>query len=190
MFWFKYIPDYKGEKVILYTGRVAKEKDLDVFIEVAERFENNKDVKFVIVGDGPYKKEIQHRAKNVVFTGYLEGEELSKAYASSFLFLFPSTTETFGNVVLEALASGLPVLVSDKGAAKENVISGVNGFVVKNNDVNEYTNLINRFLDNRELYESIQNSAVKLIRSLDYEKLLKNMINEFSLGAIKKRRWL
>ncbi len=65
-------------------------------------------VRFLLVGDGPYREEMQKLLPEAVFTGYLEGEELAKAYASADVFVFPSTTDTFGNVVLEAQASGLP----------------------------------------------------------------------------------
>lgn len=187
MFWKKYDPTYNGEKVILYAGRVAKEKDLDVFVNIAKEFEDNKDVKFAIVGDGPYRKEIEGKAKNIIFTGFFDKEELAIAYASSYLFVFPSTTETFGNVVLEALACGLPVLVSDKGAACENVIQGINGFIVKDNNIKEYINLINNLLTNKYLYMNLRKNAINLSKNLDYEKLLMEMIDKFSLGLIKKR---
>ncbi|GAB6072129.1 glycosyltransferase [Venenivibrio stagnispumantis] len=189
-FWENFDPTYRYEKIVLYVGRVAKEKDLDIFVEVAKRFENTKGIKFAIVGDGPYRKEIEGKANNIIFTGYLEGEELSKAYASSYLFLFPSTTETFGNVILEAMASGLPVLVSDKGAAKEHIISGMNGFIIENNNINEYVSIITGLMNNKELYENLQKSCISLIKNLDYEKSLLDMINEFSLGLIKKKEYI
>jgi glycosyltransferase involved in cell wall biosynthesis len=78
------------------------------------------------------KKEMQ--AFPCIFTGYLKGETLSTAYASSDLFVFPSTTDTFGNVVLEAQASGLPVIVTDQGGPSENVLADQTGIVVKGGD--------------------------------------------------------
>lgn len=186
-FWFRYDKNYKGEKIILYVGRIAKEKDLEVFIDVAKLF-NEDGVKFAIVGDGPYRQKVEelarNRTKNIIFTGFLEGEPLAKAYASSYLFLFPSTTETFGNVVLEAQASGLPVLVSDKGAVKEQVIHGVNGFIVRDNNVNEYYHFIERLIKDKKMYENMRNNAIKMAKELDYEKLILDMMNKLSLGLI------
>jgi len=99
-----------------------------VFIEVFELLKEERNLKFAIVGDGPYKYELEKVYKDrIMFTGFLEGEDLSKAYASADIFLFPSTTETFGNVVLEAMASGLVPLVPDKGGAKEHITHGQNG---------------------------------------------------------------
>lgn len=106
----------------LYVGRVSKEKNLDVLIEafLALR-ELGDDAELVVVGDGPYRVELERRypQSGVVFTGLLEGADLATAYASADLFVFPSRTDTFGNVVLEAQASGLPVLVSDRCGAHE-----------------------------------------------------------------------
>lgn len=72
-------------------------------------------VTFAFVGDGPFLPELRQKVPRGIFTGALHGKELSQAYASADLFVFPSTTDTYGNVVIEALASGLPALVSDQG---------------------------------------------------------------------------
>ena len=99
---------------MIYVGRVAREKDLDVLIEVYDRLAVRRpECSLAVVGDGPYLQTRKQRLpySNVIFTGFLFGEELSQAYASSDVFVFPSTTDTFGNVVLEAMASGVPVIV-------------------------------------------------------------------------------
>jgi glycosyltransferase involved in cell wall biosynthesis len=131
-FWEKY--GIKGERKLLYVGRVSKEKNLellaDTFIEVAE---TGITCSLVIIGDGPYRKEMEERLAGypALFTGFLSGEELARGYASSDLFVFPSATDTFGNVVLEAQASGLPVIVSDQGGPKELMTDGETGVVVR-----------------------------------------------------------
>lgn len=118
---------------ILYVGRVSKEKNLPL---LARTFKNlcrqRPDLNLIVVGEGPYYEEMQQelRGAPAVFTGYLTGDDLAAVYASCDLFLFPSTTDTFGNVVLEAQASGIPVIVSDVGGPRENVISGETGLVV------------------------------------------------------------
>jgi len=91
----------------------------------------------VITGDGPLAEDLKRRTgafrtgAGVVFTGCLQGEELAAAYASSDVFVFPSTTETFGNVVLEAMAAGLPVVAAAAGGVKNLVVDGCNGFVCR-----------------------------------------------------------
>ena len=116
--------------VLLFVGRVSKEKELAFLTEVAldlkkkgERFT------LAIVGDGPYRAEMAALLPEAIFTGVLTGFELGVAYASSDLFLFPSTTDTFGNVVIEAMAAGLPTIVSDIGGPRELITQPEHGAV-------------------------------------------------------------
>ena len=124
---------------LLYVGRISKEKDLDVLAEAfrkAQAAMSGRDVRLVIVGDGPYREEMERElaGQPVLFTGVLRDEALAEAYASADLFVFPSTTDTFGNVVLEAQASGLPVIVSDMGGPMENIEPGETGLIVRGRD--------------------------------------------------------
>jgi glycosyltransferase involved in cell wall biosynthesis len=84
----------------------------------------------VMVGDGPQRAALADAYSDVLFTGMKHGSELAAHYASADLFLFPSLTETFGNVVLEAMASGLPVVAFDQAAALEHVANGISGLVI------------------------------------------------------------
>lgn len=122
---------------ILYVGRVSKEKNLDLLAEAFARLHRVRpDASLIVAGDGPYKAELRERMRGLpcVFTGYLEGEDLAALYASCDLFVFPSRTDTFGNVVLEAQASGLPVIVMNEGGPRENVVMGKTGLVVDADD--------------------------------------------------------
>lgn len=122
---------------LLYVGRVSKEKNLDVLTRAFNKLcLLNPDLQLIIVGDGPYRMEMEKALEHTsaLFTGYLEGDDLVNAYASSDLFVFPSSTDTFGNVVLEAQASGLPVIVTDSGGPQENLISGETGLIVPAHD--------------------------------------------------------
>ncbi|MBN1945036.1 MAG: glycosyltransferase [Bradymonadales bacterium] len=123
-----------GSTKLLYVGRISKEKNLDGLLEAFQAVQKEgAEVELAVVGDGPYRKELeQHysRQQGVVFTGFLEGSQLAQAYASADIFVFPSTTDTFGNVVLEALASGLPAVVTDQGGPSEIVQHNRTGFIV------------------------------------------------------------
>jgi glycosyltransferase involved in cell wall biosynthesis len=133
--WAGYGAD-QGPK-LLYAGRVSLEKNLallaDAFLELQAR---GSSAWLVIAGDGPYRQEMARRLKGhkVIFTGFLSQADLARAYASSDLLVFPSTTDTFGNVVLEAQACGLPVVVTDKGGPRELMLDGITGLVVPSND--------------------------------------------------------
>jgi len=125
---------------LLYVGRISKEKDLDILaaaFRITCEAMNGCGATLVIVGDGPYRQEMERELAGlpVLFTGILRDEALAEAYASADLFVFPSTTDTFGNVVLEAQASGLPVIVSDKGGPMENIDIDQTGIVVPGQDV-------------------------------------------------------
>ncbi len=101
--------------VALYTGRLAAEKNLDTLAELSQRLTG---LHFLVVGDGPYAATLRKTAR-ATFTGYLTGDDLAESYRAGDFFLFPSTTDTFGLVLLEALATGLPLVVVDVGAGAE-----------------------------------------------------------------------
>lgn len=119
---------------LLYVGRVSVEKNLPFLVEVFKALVDDEklDVGLAVVGEGPYLEAMKQALAGypVAFTGYLEGEALSSAYASADLMMFPSTTDTFGNVVLESLASGTPALVSDVGGPSEIVHHGETGLIL------------------------------------------------------------
>lgn len=123
----------KGKTLLLYVGRVSHEKNLECLAEAfkALRAERN-NVGLVVVGDGPYAADMAAELKGTAahFAGFQTGDDLSRIYASCDLFVFPSLTDTFGNVVLEAQASGLPVIVSDAGGPKHAMSPGETGVVV------------------------------------------------------------
>lgn len=108
--------------VVVHVGRIAAEKNLDLLIDAFAAIRARQPhARLVIVGDGPARERLQATHPQIVFAGLRHGEDLARHYASADLFLFPSLTETFGNVTLEAMASGLPVVAFDYGAAREHM---------------------------------------------------------------------
>lgn len=110
------------ELLVLHVGRLAAEKDIEVALDAGRRLlaASRTRIRLVLVGDGPHAAECQQRAPGgTIFTGRLEGERLAAAYASADLFVFPSRTDTFGNVLLEAMASGVPVVGADLPTTRE-----------------------------------------------------------------------
>ena len=130
---------------MLYVGRVSVEKNLDVFAAAHDRARAaGVPVRAAIVGDGVYLKTMQRLLPDACFTGYLSGEELARAYASADVFVFPSMSDTFGNVVIEAQASGLPVIVSDQKGPQELVENGVTGMITRGLDAEDVAAAIMR----------------------------------------------
>lgn len=122
----------EDELAVLYVGRIAPEKNLQLAVDTFRALQGiREDARFVLVGDGPLVEELKSRNSDFVFCGMREGEDLASHYASGDLFLFPSLTETFGNVVLEAMASGLPVVAFDCAAAEQHIAAYRSGIVVK-----------------------------------------------------------
>ncbi|MDQ0657742.1 glycosyltransferase family 1 protein [Paenibacillus sp. W2I17] len=116
--------------ILLYVGRIAPEKDIATLTTTMQQLpqEMQSRVHWIIVGDGPSLPKMRLQSpSNVTFTGYKHGEELAVMYASADLFVFPSSTETFGNVVLEAMASGLPVVAANAGGVKDLISHHRNG---------------------------------------------------------------
>jgi glycosyltransferase involved in cell wall biosynthesis len=125
--------------VLLCVGRLAAEKNLGLVVSTFERLvEANANVKLVLVGDGPLKASLEKKHPEVVFAGFRTGEDLAQHYASADMFLFPSLTETFGNVTLEAMSSGLPVVAYRHAAAAELIHSGVNGQLIEAGDTTAF----------------------------------------------------
>jgi glycosyltransferase involved in cell wall biosynthesis len=153
-FWKKYGASKNGQVQLLYVGRISKEKDLDVLAEAYLRLRGEGlSIQLFIVGHGPYSEALGETLPEAVFTGYLTGKELATAYASADIFVFPSTTDTFGNVIIEAQASGVPVIVSDAGGPKELVEDNENGLITKSHDVDDFVRAIRTLIANPELRE-------------------------------------
>jgi glycosyltransferase involved in cell wall biosynthesis len=125
-------PDADTGIKFLYVGRVSREKDLQVLSQAFQKVHRrHPGSRLEVVGDGPYLEAMRRELRGlpVSFTGVLEDEDLAHAYAGAHVFVFPSATDTFGNVVLEAQASGLPVIVSDQGGPQENMQPDQTGLV-------------------------------------------------------------
>ena len=187
-FWKSFDANYKNEKVILFVGRVAKEKNLDIFIQVYQLLKGREDLKFVIVGDGPYMKEIDtEQNRGIIKTGFLEGKNLSKAFASADIFLFPSETETFGNVVLEAQACGTIPIVSALGATKENVVDGSTAYVIRGNNPFDYAKAVIKIVDDYFLQKIMRENALVFMQDRGEVELLEVMLEKLSLKKLQKR---
>ena len=116
--------------VVTFVSRLVREKELDTVVATLKLFEaRGIDHHVLIVGDGPDRGILEQGLPNAIFTGFLEGEALAKAYAASDVFLFPSETETFGNVTLEAMASGLPAVCANATGSRSLVVHGETGYL-------------------------------------------------------------
>jgi glycosyltransferase involved in cell wall biosynthesis len=122
----------KDEIVLAYAGRLAAEKNLDMLAEAWNSFPERDRCRLLLIGDGPLRRRLEMQVGNRgIFVGYRRGEELARMYASADLFVFPSLTETFGNVVLEAMASGLPAIGFAVQGPRDIIKDGLTGRLVE-----------------------------------------------------------
>ena len=165
-----------GEPKILYVGRISREKNLDPMFAAAERIHAKiPAAKLILVGDGPYAQALKARYQDkpwVVFTGEKFGKELATLYASSDVFVCPSETETFGNVVVEAQAAGLPVVVANKGGACEQVAAGKSGIIVDASVVRELESALLTLLTDKSQRIEMGQRATRFAAKYNMESAL------------------
>ena len=179
----KFHPRYRephGDVVVLYVGRIAIEKNLGLLVDI---FKDRKDARLVVVGDGPYLSEMQGLLKNAVFRGFLTGDKLSEAYASADIFVFPSTTDTFGNVILEAMSSGLPAIVTDRMGPKEIVDDGKSGFVAHSKG--DFGNKLNLLISDEKLRKVMGKNAREYAVSRSWDAVFDELFGTYKAVAGK-----
>lgn len=166
-----------GEVAMLYVGRVSKEKNLDLIVSAMRKLRPGLRVRPVFVGDGPYRAEMERLLPDGIFTGYLQGTDLATAYASADFFAFPSTTDTFGNVILEAHASGLPVIVSDIGGPRDLVDDGIDGYITRAMDVDQLVDRMERLASDAESRRAMGSTGRKKVEIRDWQDAFRQFWN-------------
>jgi glycosyltransferase involved in cell wall biosynthesis len=147
---------------VLYVGRLAAEKNLALLrpcLEALQRSYPQRHLRLILVGDGPLSARLQQQLPDALFCGTQRGEALAEHYASADLFLFPSLTETFGNVVLEALASGLAVVAYDEAAAAQHICHGHSGALAMPGDQAAFIDAACWLLEERETLRRVRLNA-------------------------------
>lgn len=160
------------DPIILFTSRLVWEKNLQQLINLYKLYEAKKiPMNFIVVGDGVARIEIEAQMPNAHFLGMINHEKLSILYASSDVYFFPSDTETFGNVVIEAMASGLPGVAADGGGPKSFIVDGTNGFLCEPNDVFAYFEKIQELLANPTLRQQFIDEGLKTVKGMNWDRL-------------------
>lgn len=159
--------------VVSFVSRLVTEKGLNVVTEVMKGLESRGIAhKVLIVGDGPERASLGASLPSAVFAGHLAREALAAAYASSDVFLFPSETETFGNVTLEAMASGLPAVVADATGSNALVDDNVTGFLAPPRDSAAFLDRVARLIENAELRSKMGIAARTAAERYEWSRVL------------------
>lgn len=166
--------------IFTFISRLVWEKNLKIYANVIRKLEkSNKRARSLVVGDGPAREEIVELLPDTVFTGYLTGNELATAYASSDVFFFPSDTETFGNVTLEGMASGLPCLVADASGSKSLIDHGENGFIVAVENETSFYEYAAKLVNDDQLREKMAQQSVKKSGEFTWEKINDGLLSNY-----------
>lgn len=164
--------------LLLYVGRTSPEKRVDWIRPVLDEFPQ---VNLAIVGDGPARVELEERfaGTSTVFTGFLKGQALANAYAAADIFVFPAANETLGNVVLEAMASGLPVIAPNSGGVLENVIDGENGLLFAPESQSCLIKAVDKLISHPELAIELGNNGRSYAENKSWGIILDKLLLDY-----------
>jgi glycosyltransferase involved in cell wall biosynthesis len=176
------------EVVVGFLGRIVMEKGLDVFAEAVERLAQ-KGVKHrvLVVGEGPAREWFQNRLPDAVFTGFQMGPDLARAVASMDIFLNPSVTETFGNVSLESMATGVPVVAARAAGSEDIVQDGVTGLLVRPGAIEGYANALARLATDAGFRAQMGQAGIAEAANYEWDRI-NSAVAETYLRVIRNRR--
>lgn len=161
------------EIVLLHVGRLAPEKNLGPVIAAYERILHTVPrAKLVFVGDGPARDSLRARCPDAIYAGMRTGEDLATHYASGDVFLFPSVTETFGNVTVEAMASGLAVVAYEYAAAADHIVHGRNGLLVRYGDLEGFVHQAKALAADRASSRALGERARQTAETLAWSRVV------------------
>ncbi|MDG4553839.1 MAG: glycosyltransferase family 1 protein [Candidatus Competibacter sp.] len=166
----------QADPVALYVGRLAAEKNLRLALTAYRALRAIRPAtRLVLVGDGPLTARLQARHPEIVFAGTRTGADLATHYASADLFLFPSLTETFGNVTLEAMASGLAVVAFDYAAAHRHIVHGQSGLLAPRGDQTAFIESAGHLASDPTLRRALGQSARQAVLAFDWERICQQL---------------
>lgn len=165
--------------VAIFVSRLAAEKNIPLAAKAFEAIKTRlPNVACVFVGDGPERSKLEKTHPDYIFSGMQQGEDLARHYASGDIFIFPSITETFGNVVTEAMASGLVTLAYDYAAPHRLIKDTENGFLAHYGDELSFLEAVDRAVDSLREWPAIRASALSTAEGLDWEGIVKDFVDE------------
>jgi glycosyltransferase involved in cell wall biosynthesis len=170
---------HPDDTLLIYVGRLGTEKQIDQIKAVMEQVPGTR---LALVGDGPARDELAAHFEGlpVVFAGYLSGTELSEAYASADIFVFPSALETFGLVVVEAMAAGLPVVASRVGGVRDVVEEGVTGYTFEVDDIDAMVAGVRQIARSRAHIEEMGRAARAFAETQSWDAMMDEVIDLYA----------
>lgn len=170
----------ENKPLLLFVGRLVKEKDLDDLAAASELLrERGHDFALAFVGDGPMKQELQTRLPFAHFAGHQHGGDLARWYASADIFVFPSTTETFGNVIPESFASGVPAVGVAQGGVGDLIMPGVNGLLTRPKSPVDFAATIQVLLDDPSYRAFLGKQARQTVQNASWDAINRRLFSSY-----------
>jgi glycosyltransferase involved in cell wall biosynthesis len=189
MAWRRSLGISDDEMAIAFLGRVVMEKGLDVFSDAIHAFERlGIRHRVVVIGEGPARPWFEQQLPQGIFLGQLTGNDLSRALASTDVFLNPSITEAFGNVTLEAMACALPVIAAEATGATNLVRSGVTGTLVDGTEPDEFAAALADYARDPDLRRRHGEAGLAIARTMDWDSINSTVIRAYKHAIVKRER--
>jgi glycosyltransferase involved in cell wall biosynthesis len=189
MEWRRSLGISDDEMAIAFLGRVVMEKGLDVFADAIHAFERlGIRHRVVVIGEGPARPWFEQQLPQGIFLGQLTGNDLSRALASTDVFLNPSITEAFGNVTLEAMACALPVIAAEATGATNLVRSGVTGTLVDGTEPDEFAAALADYARDPDLRRRHGEAGLAIARTMDWDSINSTVIRAYKHAIVKRER--
>ena len=177
------------ETVVAFLGRIVMEKGLDVFADAIHAIEPLKvKHRVLVIGEGPARGWFEQQLPDAIFTGQITGTDLARALASADVFFNPSITEAFGNVTLEAMASGLPVIAAEATGATSLVHVGQTGLLVDGTDADAFAEAIVQYARDPEMRRRHGLAGLEIAKTMDWDRINSAVVRAYKHAIIKRER--
>ena len=187
--WRREIGLADGEMAVAFLGRLVMEKGLDVFADAIRALaERGVKHRVVVIGEGPARPWFEQQLPDALFTGQLTGDDLARALASTDVLLNPSTTETFGNVTLEAMACALPVIAAHATGTTNLVKDGVSGTLVDPSDIDGFADALEAYARDPELRARHGAAGLARAETMDWDRINSEVLHVYRRAIAKRER--
>jgi glycosyltransferase involved in cell wall biosynthesis len=175
--------------VIAFLGRVVMEKGLDVFADAIHTFaERGCKHRVLVIGAGPARSWFEEQLPDAIFIGEQTGTDLSRALASADVLLNPSTTETFGNITLEAMACGIPVVAAVASGTTSLVRNGATGMLADPTEIDEFADALEAYARDPELRRLHGEAGLEVAKTMDWDTINAAVIRTYKHAIVKRER--
>jgi phosphatidylinositol alpha 1,6-mannosyltransferase len=189
MKWRRSLGIADEEMVILFLGRIVMEKGLDVFADAIHALaERGVKYRVLILGEGPARPWFEQQLPDAIFTGEITGADLARGVASADVFLHPSITEAFGNVTLEAMACGLPVIAAEATGSTNIVRNGISGLLVDGTESDEFADALEAYGRDPELRSRHGEAGLAVAKTMDWDTINSAVVRAYKHAIVKRQR--